>query len=252
MEKIFIKNRQGKKIAVLVEKVKKQKGLAFVMPGLGGKKEDVHVETFVKSFLEKNFTALSFDVSNGIGESDGDYSQASFTNYYNDLCDVINWAKKEKWYQEPFVLAGHSMGGGCILWYGANHPEKVAGLAPISTVIGGHQTLAKFGRDDLVATKHDKNGKEEIKKIDWPQFEKDILRYDIVTEGHKLIMPVLMIVGSEDAGTPLEDQKKLYDKLSGDKEIHLIDGAPHTFIESQHLKQIKKLFKNWITKKVLK
>ena len=39
MEKLLIQNRKGQKIAVLLEKSLDQKGLAFVMHGLGGFKE---------------------------------------------------------------------------------------------------------------------------------------------------------------------------------------------------------------------
>jgi len=251
MEKIFIKNRANKKISLILEKPNQQKGLAFVMPGLGARKEEPHVQAFAQSFLDKNFVVVVFDVTNGIGESDGDYSQASFTGYYNDLCDVINWAKSQAWYREPFCLAAHSMGGGCILRYGADYPQRVLGLAPISTVIGGHQTLAKFGRDDLAVTILNKNGQEEVKKIDWQQFQEDILEYDIVPEAYKFTMPVLMIVGEEDAGTPLADQLKLYEKIAGNKEIHVIAGAPHTFVEQSHLDEIKDIFHSWLDNKIL-
>jgi pimeloyl-ACP methyl ester carboxylesterase len=246
MEKFFIKNRVGKNISVILEKSDQQCGLAFVMPGLGNKKEEAHIRAMMDSFLAKRFTVLTFDVTNGVGESDGDYSQANFTGYYNDLFDLINWAKSQDWYKEPFYLAGHSMGGGCILWYTVHYPDKVLGLAPISTVIGGHQTLAKFGRDDLAATKVSEDGKEETKKLDWQQFKDDILKYDIVPEAHKLTMPVLMLVGEKDQGTPLDDQMKVYNNIISDKEIQVIAGAPHTFKETEHLDKLRVVFENWL------
>ena len=252
MKKFFIKNRQGKKISVSLEKNNNQAGLVFIMPGLGATKKDTHVRTFAKAFREKDFTVVIFDVTNGVGESDGDYSQASFTGYYNDLSDVIDWSRSQNWYQELFCLVGHSMGGGCVLWYGANHPEKLSGLAPISTVIGGHQTLAKFNRDSLAVIKKDENNQDVIKKLDWKPFEKDILQYDIVPEATKMTMPILMMVGDQDPGTPLEDQMKFYKGVPGEKEMHVIKGAAHTFEEPIHLKQVRQIFKDWIDNKVLK
>ncbi|MBT4516575.1 MAG: alpha/beta fold hydrolase [Candidatus Komeilibacteria bacterium] len=251
MENLFIKNRQGNKIVVNLSKSNNQTGLVFVMPGLGNIKEESNIQTFVDSFADKGFTAVSFDLTNGVGESDGDYSQATFTGYYNDLSDVIEWSKSQDWYQEPFVLAGHSMGGGCILRYGADHPDSLLGIAPFATVIGGHQTLAKFGRDDLVAMKIE-NTKEVVKKIDWEPFKKDILKYDIVPEAHKFTMPILMMVGDKDIGTPLEDQMKLYDSMPDNKEIHIIKGAPHTFEEAKHLLKMKQIIHNWIDNKLVK
>jgi pimeloyl-ACP methyl ester carboxylesterase len=251
MEKVFVKNRSGNNIAVNLEKNNKQTGLVFIMPGLGNKKEETNIQTFMDSFVDKGFTAITFDVTNGIGESDGDYSQASFTGYYNDLSDVIDWAKSQDFYQEPFVLVGHSMGGGCVLRYGADYPERLLGIAPVSTVIGGHQTIAKFTRDTLAVIKTEK-GKEIIKKINWIPFVKDILKYDIVPEAYKFSMPILMMVGDQDMGTPLEDQMKLYQGMPNDKEIHVIKGAPHTFVEVEHLDQAKQIIHNWIDNRILK
>ena len=56
--KVFIKNRHHKKIAVVVEENPNPKGLAFVMHGLGGFKEQPHVQTFSKAFKDNNFTVV--------------------------------------------------------------------------------------------------------------------------------------------------------------------------------------------------
>lgn len=54
MEKITIKNRKGQKIAVILEESENSKGLVFVMHGLGGFKEQPHIETFADAFKKKN------------------------------------------------------------------------------------------------------------------------------------------------------------------------------------------------------
>ena len=51
--------------------------------------------------------------------------------------DVIGWAKNQPWYQEPFWLAGHSLGGICTAFFAEKFPEKVKALAPIGTVVSG-------------------------------------------------------------------------------------------------------------------
>src|SRR4030042_5738964 len=137
MEKVKIKNRKGQNIAVLLEKAQDQKGLAFVMHGLGGFKEQPHIATFAESFRDKEFKVVRFDTTNTYGESDGNYEDATTTNYYEDLEDVIGWAKFQVWYQEPFYLAAPSLGGLAITLYAEKYPEKLEGLAPISTVVSG-------------------------------------------------------------------------------------------------------------------
>ena len=89
-----------------------------------------------------------------------------------------------------------------------------------------------------------------IKKLRWPQFKEDILKYDIFAGTDKLTMPVLLVVGSKDTGTPPEEQKILYDKLNTDKELHIIEGSKHTFKERGHLRQLYNIFDKWIKNKL--
>lgn len=250
--KLEIKNRKNQKIIVLIEENPNQKGLSFVMHGLGGNKNSALIEDFRNSFYEKGFTVVRFDTTNTFGESDGDYSNATVSNYYEDLEDVIFWASKQDWYQEPFYLAGHSLGGISTALFAQKFPEKVKGLAPISTVISGKLSLEIKDAEEVKKWK-ETGWKESIsfdgkvKRLKWSHFE-DRNKYDLLKNVNKLTMPILMIVGSEDTSTPVEHQKTLFDALKCEKEIHIIEGAPHTFRDPEILKQIKEIFLNWIDK----
>ena len=60
MRKLFINNRKGQKVAVVVEGEENKKGLAFVIHGLGGFKEQPHVQAMTEAFLENGCTAVRF------------------------------------------------------------------------------------------------------------------------------------------------------------------------------------------------
>ena len=141
--KLNIKNRKGQKIVVLLEKSENQKGLAFVMHGLGGFKEQPHIMTFADAFKENGFTVVRFDTTNSIGESDGKYEDATTTNYYEDLEDVIAWSKSQEWYLEPFWLCGHSLGGISVALFAEKFPIKVESVIPVSAVVSGKLSLEK-------------------------------------------------------------------------------------------------------------
>ena len=255
MEKIFIESRTGAKIAVIFEKAKKQKGLAFVMPGQGGFKEQPHMETFAAAFRENDYAVIRFDPRNSIGESEGKMEDATITSYYDDLEDVVRWAKTQSWYRGPFVLAGHSLGGICAALYAERHPGEVKALAPISTVVSGklsyeaHMAHEPKEIEDWKRTgwqvRESQSRPGVIKRLKWANME-DRLKYDLLEKVENLTMPVLMIVGEKDVGTPPEHQKILYDKLPGKKEMHVIKGAEHTFREKEHLNEIKEIFNCWI------
>lgn len=252
--RIEIKNRNNKKIVVIADISENQKGLAFVTHGLGGFKEQPHIITFAEAFKEKDYTVIRFDTTNTFGESDGLYEYATATNYYEDLEDVIKWAKKQVWYQEPFCLCGHSLGGLSIGLYAENHPNEVKALVPISTVVSGKLSLQtpRYKGNDILE-KWEKTGwniKEsngKIKKLPWSHIE-DRIKYDLLDKVDRLKMPVLLIVGEQDDSTPPEHQKIFYEKLSGLKELHIIKNAPHTLKDKSHLKEIKEILLKWISK----
>lgn len=254
MQKLFIQNRKGQKVAVLVENQKRPRGLAFVMHGLGGLKEGPMEQAVAEVFGAANYTVVRFDTTNTFGESDGRYEDATTTNYCEDLEDVIAWAKTQGWYQEPFVLAGQSLGGLCVALYAEEFPDKVKALAPIATVVSGH--LSGEVRGKKAMRDWQESGWEiresssvpgRMKKLPWSHME-DRLRYDLLPQAGKLTMPVLMIVGELDDSCPVGHQKILYDALPGPKEMHVIPGAPHTLSDSKHLAELKQLFAAWISK----
>jgi pimeloyl-ACP methyl ester carboxylesterase len=251
-EKQFIKNRDGKKISVVVEQPSKQVGLAFIMHGLGGFKEQKHIRLYAETFFEKGYTVVTFDTRNTIGESEGKMEDATISNYVADLEDVIQWASTQKWYQEPFVLAGHSAGSFSVLLYAEKYPEKVKALAPTSTVVNGKTSVDAFPGDLLSKWKETGLWEKEstskpgvMKRIKYEYIE-DKLLYDALKQADKLTMPVLLIVGDKDFVTPLKHHELLLARLSGKKELHVIKGAEHTFRDSKHLEEIKGIFEHWI------
>jgi|SRR3989344_5278651 len=257
MEELFIKNRKMQNLSVIVEKNDIQQGLVLVMHGLGGFKEQNHIKIIADAFKEKGYTVVRFDTTNTLGESDGEYEKATVTNYYEDLEDIISWAKTQEWYQVPFCLAGHSIGGLCTALYAERYPEQVLALAPISPVVSGKLSMKAhklYEPEELEMWKttgwfitKSASKPNVTKKLEWSHME-DRLKYDLLPDVSRLTMPVLLIVGENDKSTPPDQVQILFDALSGPKELHVIKDAPHTFRDTQHLDEIKRLLLNWIDK----
>jgi len=250
MEKIFIKNRKNQNISVLIEKAQNQKGLAFVMHGLGDSKDSDHIKMFSKCFLDNNYTVVRFDTTNTFGESDGIFEDANITNYYEDLEDVITWSKSQDFYQEPFILCGHSLGAISSAFYAENYPERVKALAPFSSVVNAELSKQTYAKEDLENWEktgwltEDWGAQGKI-KLKW-SYMKEKENFDLLKKVDKLIMPVLIIVGELDNSTPLKHQQILFDKLPGRKELHVIKSSPHTFRAEKHLKEIYQILDKWI------
>lgn len=255
MEKLFIKNRDNKNISVIVEEPENSIGLVFLMHGLGANKEKPNIIKAAQVFLNNNYTVVRFDTINSCGESDGKFEDATVTNYYADLEDVINWSKSQNFYQEPFILAGSSLGGMCIVLYAEKYPEKIKSLIPIAPVISGELSIARSSQERIDNWR--KTGWQErpsesipglIKRLKWSHME-DRLKYNLLKKVEVLTMPVLLIVGELDESCPVNHQKILFDAIpSNKKELSIIASAPHTFKDEIHLQEFAKVVDEWVKK----
>ena len=255
MATTFIKNRKDQRIALIVEQPAQPIGLAFVMHGLGGFKEQPHIKAMAQVLLKNGYTTVRFDTSNSFGESDGQFENATATNYFEDLVDVIAWARNESWYQQPYILVGHSLGGFCTGLYAEKYPEEIKALAPISTVVTGLLTL-NTGRYQQALPEWKKTGwlisestskPGTLKRLKY-SFYDDAIRYDLMPNVAKLTMPVLLVVGDQDESTPPEHERRLFDALPGAKELHIIKGADHNFRQLGNSSELSQIFNIWIKK----
>src|SRR3989344_680376 len=250
-QKLFIASRENKRIAVVVEAAHPQKGMAFVMHGLGGSKTQMHIRTFINTFKENGYTVVSFDTTNTFGESDGNYEDATTTNYLSDLEDVISWSAEQKWYMEPFVLCGHSLGGLCTGLFAEKNQKKVKALAPLATTVSGTLSMKHQNQEELnqwketgLQIKKSSSIPNITKKLKWSHME-DRMNHDLLKHVDKLTMPTILIVGEKDESTPPIMQKILFDKLPGKKEMHIIKNAEHGFKEKEQLSEVKSILNNW-------
>lgn len=250
---ISIKNRNGLRLAVVVEPHADPKGLAFVMHGLGGTKDGPMQVALTEELRHAHFTVVRFDTTNTFGESEGRFEDATVTSSYADLEDVIAWAKTRQWYKQPFLLAGHSLGASCTAYYAENHPEEVLAVAPIAAVVSGKLSLeapSQVGKwQEWQRTGWQERGSSThtgvVKRLPWSHME-DRLKYDLLPLAGRLAMPTFLLAGELDDRTPPVHQQLLLSALPGPKELHIIPGAPHTFGSASHLRAMKKLFRKWL------
>ena len=231
-------------------------GLAFVMHGLSGYKEEAHIALLVDVLVGAGYSVVNFDATNSRGESGGSYENATAQAHYDDLEDVIAWAKNQVWYKEPFVLAGHSLGGYAVAQYAENHPAQVRAVFPYAAVVSGKLSLEAYEMfrkailDAWKATgwKVEPNSKNESEplRLRWSHME-ERLNHDLLKEASKITMPVLFVVGENDTSCPPEHQRALYDLVPGKKEFHVIEGARHVFKDKIHLDSLRSIFSNWLS-----
>ncbi|MDD3711574.1 MAG: alpha/beta fold hydrolase [Patescibacteria group bacterium] len=252
MEKLFIKNRKGEEISVLIETVKNPRGLIFVLHGTGGIKENDPMATFARVFLDNNYNVVRFDATNTFGESYGQHDDMTFDSFYEDLEDVVKWSKQQDFYLEPFIISAYSLSAMCSLYFTQNHPSLVKALVLISAVFDGETFIKKYSPKELLDWEKtgiriwlSKYGYEKRLKYSYIESMK---KTDVFKGVSKIKVPVILLNGDIDDTTPLKDQKIFFEALSCDKELHVIDGVGHSFRSKDHSSKIYNILNEWIKK----
>ncbi|MBI1326565.1 MAG: alpha/beta fold hydrolase [Alphaproteobacteria bacterium] len=251
------KNRHGLKIVGIYDEANTaaKKGLVFLQHGFSGHMNQPHILVMCDCFLKAGYDVVRFDCTHAFGDSEGDLSQANLTNHADDLEDVIEWARGQDWFREPFILAGHSLGGGSNLRYASRHPTHVAAMAPLSAVISYELMIEAYKRnkaDELEAlyrdgfvwkesaTRAGYRGKKTV------QYVENLKQHDYLSAAAKFTMPVLIVVGEHDDITLPEHQQKLYDALQGPKMYRMIEGSEHTFRTETELTRLSAVMDEWL------
>ena len=134
---VWLQNNQGQSIHVKIHNGSDNK-LAFLIHGLASDMNHQTIQSAKKAFLDNGYTVVSFDARYSLGESYGNVSNVSLSTFLEDLETVVNWAKKQDFYHDPFAIAGHSLGGATAILYSHNN-DNISFLIPIAPVTGGQQ-----------------------------------------------------------------------------------------------------------------
>lgn len=251
--KLTITNQDHEKITVELKIPHHPKGLSFVIHGLGGYKEHPLITAVAQTFFNKNYITVTWDARKTSGESEGDLLDATLSNYYQDLETVINWAKQQKWYQEPFVLGGHSLGAACAVLFADKHSQLVKSLALCSLFTSGKNFEEKFEPVEFDQWKQNKIREWEssshpgyLKRLKW-DFMIDAYKYDLLNNAANLRLPVLMMIGSEDKVTFPDFQRKFFQLVPAqNKKLHVVKGADHSFSGEEYLAEVRTVISGWL------
>ena len=256
-EKFSTTNRYGLKIIGEVLIPEHSIGLSFVVHPLGGHTQQHIMQTLAQTLFDNNYMVVNFDATHSFGESEGNHERATIQFHYEDLVDIISWSKSQKWYTEPFVLVGYSLGGYAVARYAEEYSFEVKAVFPHALLVSGelsHEAYEKNGElrkwkesGWRITKSQSKPGL--VKRLPWAHME-ERLKHDLLPGALQITAPILFVVGEKDESCPPEHNKMFFDAVENakEREFHIVKNAPHTFREPEHLKELSKLFDNWLKK----
>ena len=242
VKNVFIKNRKGLKMAVRLNISDNREKLVFLEHGLGARKEYPHMLVMEEAFAAHGYNVVNLDATNSNNESEKSKESITFSGQLHDLEDVIEWAKSQKFYTEPFALAGQSLGAEACVLYAGKSAERVRLLVSASFPwIDGEIEVKVNKRAEAIL----KNGYyDQVSKSTgrvlrfYKNYLDDLKQYNLTDEIRQIRANTYVIDGLLDTEYHIENSKKLYEMLNCKKELFLLPGVPHDLANTPETKEI--------------
>ena len=124
-QKLTFENGEGKKLAARLDFPLDGKPVAYALFAhcFACTKSLNAVVNISRAMTGSGIALLRFDFT-GLGESEGDFAETTFSSNVSDL--VAAAAFLESNYEAPKILVGHSLGGAAVLQAAARIPSAVA------------------------------------------------------------------------------------------------------------------------------
>ena len=238
---IFIRNRKGLKMSIRLNVNDKNTKLVFLEHGLSSRKEYPHMQVLEEVFSEYGYNVINMDATNSINESESSDEGITTTGHYEDLVDVIEWAKTQAFYKEPFALAGQSLGAISVVRYAGQYSDKVNLLIPCAFPYYNYveEELNDFAKEVVKNGYCDKISKSTGKVLRLKTaYVEDIKKLDISSQIKMIKANTYVIVGSKDNEKHLKNSKLLYQMLNCKKEFYLLEDIPHDLANTPHDKEL--------------
>jgi pimeloyl-ACP methyl ester carboxylesterase len=235
-EYVTIPNKNGNPLSLLVEPTYLKTGVVVLLHSASGVSETKLMETFAENFRLRGFNVVRFNAFNGLGDSGGDIGNFLTSTYREDLESVILWAQTQTWWQHPFILGGHSVGGLVAALYASEHQDEVDELVLLAPTVSGEsyeKALATHEPDTLDVWKtagardimHPLT--KEVRRLSF-DFVEDLRQFNLLNCAQKITMPTVVLSGTSDTTAPLEEGKLLCDSIGKHATLLPLTHVHHT------------------------
>lgn len=189
-------------------------------------KDVVAASRISRRLVEKGFGVLRFDFT-GLGSSDGDFANTSFTSNVEDLVTAATALGDH--YAEPRLLIGHSLGGAAVL-AAARHLPSVTAVATIGAPFDPGHIRHLFGEDALHKLRE--SGRAEVTLAGrtftvGAQLLADADSQHLDQALRSLGRALLVMHSPGDKQVGVDNARRIYDAARHPKSFITLDGADH-------------------------
>lgn len=187
---------------------------------------------------------LRFDFT-GLGHSNGEFSNTSFSSNIQDLILAANYLREH--YQAPQLLIGHSLGGAAIL-AAADQIAEAKAVISIGAPADPSHVIHNFKQQVDVIHNEGQADVElggrtfTIKQ----QFLDDISKTNLETKISSLKKALLVLHAPLDETVELENAAKIFQQAKHPKSFITLDNADHLLTKPQDADYVSDIIAAWV------
>lgn len=191
---------------------------------------------------------LRFDFT-GLGESEGDFADTSFSSNVQDLVAAARYMEREL--AAPQLLVGHSLGGAAVI-HAAGRLDSVRAVATIGAPAEPSHVLAHIesSREEI-----ERDGVAEVSIGGRPftvkrHFLEDLESQSMADAVDGLDAALLILHASTDGVVGVDNAARLYEMARHPKSFISLDGADHLLAESRDSEYAGRVLAAWASRYV--
>ena len=209
-------------------------------------KDVVAASRIARSLVAKGYAVLRFDFT-GLGSSEGDFANSSFSSNTADLIHAADYLGEH--YRAPALLIGHSLGGAAVLAAAHAIPSAVGVVTIGAPVDPGHVT--KQFSCDIEAIERD--GIAEVSLAGRPftikkQFLDDLAGQNQVEKIKNLKKALLVFHSPVDVTVSINEAEKIYRTAKHPKSFVSLDDADHLLTRAADAEYVAATIAAWSTR----
>ena len=196
----------------------------------------------------KGIATLRFDFT-GLGSSEGDFANATFSSNVADLVRAADHLRNVR--KAPAILIGHSLGGAAILAAAGNIPEAKAVVTIAAPSDPAHVTGLFKDHVDRIR----EQGKAEVSLAGRPftikrEFLDDVAEQRLLDEVHNLHKALLVMHSPTDDTVGIDNATRIFVGAKHPKSFVSLSGADHLLSQRRDSTYVAEMIAAWATRYV--
>lgn len=199
-----------------------------------------------RALADAGFAVLRFDFT-GLGESDGDFADTTFSSNLNDLEDAADVLAER--YEAPQLLVGHSLGGAAVLAV-AERLESVRAVATVAAPSSATNVLKHFDEDlDAIA----ENGSAEVELAGRTfrirhDFVEDARSHNLEERLERLDRALLVMHSPVDRTVSVDHAQRIFMAARHPKSFVSLDRADHLLSRREDARYAAEVIAVWASR----